>query len=114
MVTGVSGDASGGLSGGGSKDEAARVRGAVLAGHRGDEARARAALRDADPGVRAAALSALARMGAVRPRDVDGCLADPDPSVRRRACEVAAAGATPTVDVGGLLDDPDPTVVEAA
>lgn len=40
------------------------------------------------------------------------CLADDDPTVRRRAGEVAATH--PAVDLLGVLHDPDPRVVEIA
>lgn len=108
--------------------------GAVLAGHLGDPRAATTATADADPAVRAAGYGALARLGrwdlAVAARG----LADPDPTVRRRACELSgrhgrrAPGPAPTRDhasgpttVRGLvaavlrcLDDPDPAVVEMA
>lgn len=82
------------------------------AGHRGDAATARAALADPDPAVRATALGALRRAGALDPTALGPALADPSPVVRRRAAEEAAV-------VGGvsllpLLDDADPTVVEVA
>ena len=92
-----------------------RRREAALAGHRGDEATARALLADADPGTRAAALGALGRMGAMGVVDVQAALDDPDPSVRRRAAEeVAAADPGPAVSLLALLEDRDPTVVEVA
>lgn len=97
-------------------DAAARRRAAVLAGHRGDEAAARALLDDDEPDVRAAAMGALARMQVLAPPDVTGALADRDARVRRRACEVAAALAGKEVvpRLRSLLDDPDPWVVEMA
>jgi HEAT repeat protein len=94
-------------------DRTARRRRAALAGHRSDPTTARALLDDVDGVVRATALGALARCGAVTADDVRAALADPDPTVRIRAATVAAAGAT-DVSLLGLLDDPDPTVVEAA
>jgi HEAT repeat protein len=65
------------------------------------------------------ALGALARMGSARTEDIAAGLADPDPRVRRRACEVAAAaGPAAVAGVGaalpGLLTDPDASVVETA
>src|SRR5947209_14257555 len=63
-------------------DAADRRRSAVLAGHRGDQAPARALLDDADPTVRAAALGALARMGTLARPEVAAAFADPDPEVR--------------------------------
>ena len=93
-------------------DVAGRRREAALAGHRGDEPAARALLADPSAAVRSTALGALARLGVARPADVAAALADPDPDVRRRACEVAAAVAE--VDLRPALADPDPSVVEAA
>jgi HEAT repeat protein len=93
-------------------DVAARRRAAAVAGHHGDEPGARALLADPAPAVRATALGALARLGLAGPADVEGALCDPDPGVRRRACEVAAALAD--VDLRPSLADPDPAVVEAA
>lgn len=73
---------------------------------------------DEDPSVRSAVLSSLQRLGALEPDHLRAGLADPDPSVRRRALEVVAAltgsGAAAEVAIVGLLDDPDPTVVETA
>jgi HEAT repeat protein len=94
----------------------------ALAGHAGDEAAARAALDDAEAGVRATALGALARMGRLDAADLRAALGDNDPSVRRRACELAAAvgdadvdaDADADVDVLPLLDDADSTVAEMA
>jgi HEAT repeat protein len=80
-------------------------RDVALAGHEGDEATARAALANADPVVRATALGALDRMGRLTDGDVRAAIGDPDPAVRRRACEAAAT--RPTVDLVPLLDDPD-------
>lgn len=91
-------------------DEAPRRRRAVLAGHRGDEAAARASLADPEPSVRAAALGALARLRGLTADDLAGALADPDPTVRRRACEVSVGVA---VDVRPALADSDIGVVEA-
>src|SRR5437588_7373703 len=86
-------------------DAGARRRRAALAGHQGDAATARELLEDAEPSVRATALGALARAGALRPSDVERALADSDAGVRRRACEEAAAGGT--VDLTPVLDDAD-------
>lgn len=91
---------------------ARRRRQAILAGHRRDEPAARRLLSDPEPAVRSAALGALHRMGAVEAPDVLGALADPDPGVRRRACEVAVA--VKEVDLRPVLADSDPTVVEGA
>ncbi len=86
-------------------------RRAAEAGHAGDEPTARALLEDQDPAVRATALAALARMGRSRPEDFVAALADPDPTVRRRAATEAPATA---VDLVPLLGDPEPLVAESA
>jgi HEAT repeat protein len=97
---------------------AARRRGVVIAGHRGDRAAARGALGDADPAVRAAALGALARMAALRPDDVVAGLGDPSGAVRRRAAEEAATvddrSAQIDAALARALADDDALVVEAA
>jgi HEAT repeat protein len=71
---------------------------------------------DPDSRVRAAALGALVRVAKRRAaRPWASALADPDPSVRRRAAEaapeVAPADCSPLV---AALADPDPSVAEAA
>lgn len=86
-------------------------REAALAGHRGDEAGARDLLAHASPRVRASALGALARIGAVTPADVAAALVDPDPALRRRGCEVAIGH---DVDLVPLLGDEDSSVAETA
>jgi HEAT repeat protein len=94
---------------------AARRRAAALAGHRGDARSARELLDDPDGRVRATAIGALERLGALTSDLVARALADPDPVVRRRACEATARipGGEPPGLVG-VLDDPDPGVVEVA
>lgn len=87
-------------------------RQAVLAGHRQDPATARAALVEADPLVRMAALGALRRAGALTDADIEAALTDPDPRVVRRAITLAAA--RPGVSIRDLLDAPDPATVEVA
>ena len=89
-----------------------RKREAALAGHTGDEGGARSRLRDPSPRVRATALGALHRLRRASAADVAAALADPEPEVRRRACEVAIGMVE--VDIVPLLDDPDPSVVEVA
>jgi HEAT repeat protein len=88
----------------------------ALAGHHNDEATARTGLDDADPVVRAAALSALARLGQLSGDDVEGALTDTSPAVRRRACEAAVSAGL--LSAGGAvlaaLRDDDATVAEAA
>jgi len=103
-------------------EPAERRRRAVAAGHRGDEAGARAALTDPDPAVRAAGLGALGRMGALGPPELLAALADPAEVVRRRAAEVSAGtgwpgGRPPAVvrtALRGALADDEPLVAEAA
>ncbi len=91
-----------------------------MAGHSGDAAGARRGLTDGDPGVQAAALGALARLGRLTAADVEGALARGAPPVRRRAVEVAltagGAGSRSSLPraVTAALGDPDPLVVVAA
>jgi HEAT repeat protein len=87
-------------------------RRAALAGHTGDAEAARALLHDGGPEVRATALGALLRLSAATVEDVEAALADSEPEVRRRACQVAIT--MPGVDLRPLLADADPGVVEVA
>ena len=89
-----------------------RRRAAALAGHEGDEGGARRALTDRDPGTRAVALGALARLGHLTADDLHGALTDDSPAVRARAVELAVP--LPAIDLVPLLDDPDPFVAEQA
>jgi HEAT repeat protein len=97
-----------------------RRRGIALAGHRGDGAAARRGLDDRDPGVRAAALGALARLGALTTADVVAALGDDAPGVRRRAVDAAplvrGKGSRSVLPAAltGALADPDPLVVVGA
>lgn len=84
----------------------------AAAGHEGDERTARAGLSASEPAVRAAALTALQRIGALAPQELERALSDPDPAVRRRAAMLAAQH--PSVDVVPLLGDADPLVAEMA
>lgn len=84
----------------------------IVAGHLGESSVARAHLFDDDPTVRSAALGALARSGDLRPDDLADALGDPDPGVRRRACELAASH--PGGSLLERLSDDDPSVVEVA
>lgn len=95
-----------------SRDDTLRRRDAALAGHLGEGERARQFLVDPSPRVRATALAALARAGVALASHVAAGLADPEPSVRRRACEVAAG--YPDVELVPLLRDRHPSVVESA
>jgi len=96
-------------------DASARRRATALAGHAGDEAAARDALTDAAPAVRATAVGALERLGALTSDDLAIALADPAAAVRRRACEAAALvqGDAPPSLLAALADD-DATVAEVA
>ncbi len=86
----------------------APVREAVVAGHTGDLETAARLVRDQDPAVRAAALGALSRMGALETDTLTRAMTDPDPAVRRRACALAGrAFATPEADA---TDHTDSTV----
>src|SRR3954468_19441392 len=95
----------------------ARRRAVALAGHQGDPTVARSALQDVDPSVRATALGALARLGALTRADVEAAAADPDPRVRGRAATLAPSsleGTDANVVLRRLLADADATVVEVA
>jgi len=100
------------LHGRGSYENARRRRAAALAGFEGDEETAGGYLSDVDPGVRATALGALVRMGKAGSDAIARALADPSPTVRRRAAEHGAA--LEGADYLPLLSDADTSVVEAA
>lgn len=93
----------------GAADRRLRV---VTAGHRAQVDIAREGLSDSEASVRAAALGALDRSGALAAQTLQAALDDRDPLVRRRAAELAAHHAD--VDLLKCLDDSDPLVVEAA
>lgn len=87
----------------------------VMAGYRGDHAAATAGLSSNRPGVRAAALSALARLGALDRAIATATGRDPSPEVRRRLCQLGAT--MPEVPLEALvsaLADQSPSVVETA
>lgn len=73
-----------------SAGEAERRRAVAVAGHTGDVDTARDGRLDPSPTVRAAAIGALERLGALTPGDLDAALDDPSSLVRCRACEAAA------------------------
>jgi HEAT repeat protein len=87
-----------------------RRRRVALAGHTGDREAAMAGLSDPAPVVRATALGALDRLEVLDDADLVAALADPEPSVRRRAYELSAT--RPEIEVAAGLADPDPFVVE--
>jgi HEAT repeat protein len=89
-----------------------RRRRVVVAGHRGEIEVVMEHLADDDPGVREAALGALARIGSLTDAEVSAAFADPAPVVRRRAATLAATRGG--VSLLSLLDDTDSTVVEVA
>jgi HEAT repeat protein len=93
-------------------DAVDRRRFVAIAGHQGDEAQARQALHDPEGDVRATALGALHRMGRLSDADIAAGLADPAPTVRRRACEVSVGASV--AGIRAALADSDPLVVEAA
>jgi HEAT repeat protein len=99
---------------------AARRRAVIAAGHMGRVELARRGLDDPDAGVRAAALGALARIGALGVPDIAAALASGAPPVRRRAADVALSvrGRGSRTALYGLLVsalyDPDPLVVVGA
>ena len=89
-----------------------RWRAVALAGHTADRATAISAIVDADPEVRVLGLGALARLDVLDDVVVLAALADPVPTVRRRAATLAATRRT--VSLLNTLDDAEPTVVETA
>ncbi|HEX3839578.1 MAG TPA: HEAT repeat domain-containing protein [Acidimicrobiales bacterium] len=89
-----------------------RRRRVAVDGHVGPGEVARAGLGDPAPIVRITALGALDRLGQLQLADLAAGLADPEPSVRRRACELAAG--RPGPDLIPFLDDRDPFVAEMA
>jgi len=104
-------------------DTVARRRDAALAGHSGDENTARSFLSDEDANVRATALGALNRLGALTQDELIRATNDDDPIMRRRACTESTSwngsvGEPTTSEVAdaiaALLSDSDDSVVEIA
>lgn len=85
--------------------------GAAIAGHDGDESKARALLAASDVVTRRIALGALDRIGSLTASELQSALEDPSGSVRRRAVEIAAKRSD--VDIEICLMDSDPAVAEA-
>lgn len=103
------------MTGGPDPDAVERRALVATAGHRGDVATAMAATTDPDASVRATAIGALARAGALDSGTATEALADPDPDVRRRAVTALARwpGDHPP-SILPALDDEDPVVAETA
>lgn len=107
-------------------DRVRRRRSAAVAGYRGDVSSARELAEDSDVSVRSAALGALARLGQWDAALVGRALADPEPTLRRRACELTGRVAQHHRETGQIEDpwtmaaamltalDDDPAVAEAA
>jgi HEAT repeat protein len=100
---------------------AARRRRLIIAsGHDGGVDRARQGLRDPDAEVQAAALGALARLGALTVPDIARALTGGPAPLRRRATDAALVvrgpGSRSTLHdlLIGALSDPDPLVVVGA
>lgn len=99
---------------------AIRRRAAAVAGHRGDVPTALSLITDPDPGVRATALRALQRAGALEAEQLTEAAADESPVVRIAATGVIAASppemGAEHLDglLSKLLDDPDDDVCESA
>lgn len=87
-------------------------RDVVIAGHVGNENAARTAKNDDDPRVRASALGALDRMGALADGELRDALNDPSPKVRIRAAALTVGH--PKVSPASVLDDSSDDVVETA
>ncbi|MGK0274693.1 MAG: HEAT repeat protein [Ilumatobacter sp.] len=87
-------------------------RDVAVAGHQGDLDTATAGLTSDDGNIRATALGALQRLGALADEQLITAFSDDDPRVRRRAAELAATH--PAIDLVPLLSDTDMNVVEMA
>ena len=93
-------------------DTQERRRAVIVAGHVGDVDTARRGLLDDEAVVRASALTALERLGALDETTLVEGFIDRDAEVRRRAAEVAAQHRG--IDLRPLLHDDDALVVEMA
>jgi HEAT repeat protein len=99
---------------------ALRRRHMITAGHSGQDERARQGLADPDAEVQAAALGALARLGALTVPDIAYALTAGPVAVRRRATDAALSvrGRGSRSSLYALLEkslaDPDPLVVVGA
>jgi len=99
---------------------ATRRRRVIAAGHSGQTVVARRGLSDPDPEVQAAALGALARLGALTVPDVAHALSSGPVPVRRRATDAALSVRGPGsrsslyAHLEASLCDPDPLVVVGA
>lgn len=91
-----------------------RRRRVVIAGHRAQLDIAKEALSDPDGAVRASALVALWRNDALDAQELERAFKDPDPLVRRGACDLCATRDDQDTSLINALGDPDPLVVEAA
>lgn len=111
------------MSGRQLSDTVVRQRSAALAGHTGDTPTARAFLHDSDPLVRATALGALNRLGALTQEELVTATLDVHPIMRRRACTEATSwngnvgdplAEAVALAIAALLEDADESVVEIA
>ncbi len=89
-----------------------RRQAVALSGFSGAEHEARRGLADQHPGVRSAALGALARLSSLTAADLQSALEDSAPAVRARSAELAASHEE--TDLSQALRDAEPSVVEAA
>ncbi len=87
------------------RSAAADRRRAAIAGHTGDIDTARELLDHPDPKVRATALGALNRLGALEEQELCLALTDADAGVRRRACEETARWHNSSGTVADTGDD---------
>jgi HEAT repeat protein len=98
-------------------DEARSKAELAAAGHSGDLERVRRAIGDPSPSLRATALGALGRLGALDLQALAAGLCDEDSAVRRRAAELSHRAGLDKEGVAALLLpllDDEPEVVEAA